>query len=66
MQHTRRHALHGAVVRMWRLCQGTTVSRQQYLSDTTEWGYTDGRLRPFGNMTAEQVAAWTAAIGTIK
>lgn len=56
---------------MWRLCQGTTVSRQQYLSDTTEWGYTewgytDGRLRPFGNMTAEQVAAWTAAIGTIK
>lgn len=49
-----------------RLCQGTTVSRQQYLPDTIEWGYTDGRLRPFGNMTAEQVAAWTAAIGTIK
>lgn len=49
-----------------RLCQGTTVSRQQYLPDTTEWGYTDGRLRPFGNMTADQVAAWTAAIGTIK
>ncbi len=49
-----------------RLCQGTVVSRQQYLPDTLDWGYTDGRVFPSGRMTAEQVAAWTAAIGTIK
>ena len=45
-----------------RLCQGTLVSRGQYLPDTLEWGYADARIRPAGNMTAEQVAAWTAAI----
>ena len=49
-----------------KLCQGTVVSRQQYLIDVQEWGYTDGRLRPRGNMTAEEIAHWTAAIGTIK
>ena len=49
-----------------KLCQGTVVSRQQYLIDVEEWGYTDGRLRPRGNMTAEEIAHWTAAIGTIK
>ncbi|HEY0776665.1 MAG TPA: hypothetical protein VGD56_01745 [Gemmatirosa sp.] len=47
-----------------RLCRGTMLSRQQYLPDVTEWGYTDGRLAPFGHMTPEQVADWTAAIGT--
>lgn len=49
-----------------KLCQGTVVSRQQYLIDVQEWGYSDGRLRPRGNMTAEEIAHWTAAIGTIK
>ncbi len=49
-----------------RLCQGTVVSRQQYLPDTLEWGYADGRQLPTGNMTADQIAAWTAAIGKIK
>lgn len=49
-----------------KLCQGTVVSRQQYLIDVHEWGYTDGRLRPRGNMTAEEIAHWTAAIGTIR
>lgn len=49
-----------------RLCQGTVVSRQQYLPDTLEWGYTDGRLLPVGNMTAAQVAAWTVVIGDVK
>lgn len=47
-----------------RLCRGTILSRQQYLPDVTEWGYTDGRLAPYGNMTPEEVADWTAAIGT--
>lgn len=47
-----------------RVCRGTILSRQQYLPDVTEWGYTDGRLPPYGNMSPEQVADWTAAIGT--
>jgi hypothetical protein len=47
-----------------RLCQGTILSRQQYLPDVTEWGYDDGRLAPRGNMTPEEIADWTAAIGT--
>jgi hypothetical protein len=46
-----------------RLCQGTLVSREQYLRDTLEWGYFDAREVPVGNMTAEQVRDWTAAIG---
>ena len=48
-----------------RLCQGTVVSRQQYLPDTLEWGYADGRLAPLGNMTVQQIEDWTAAIGVI-
>ena len=47
-----------------RLCRGTILSRQQYLPDVTEWGYVDGRLAPYGNMTPEEVADWTAAIGS--
>jgi hypothetical protein len=49
-----------------RLCQGTMISRQQYLPDTLEWGYADGRLPPTGHMTVRQIEDWTAAIGTIK
>jgi hypothetical protein len=48
-----------------RLCQGTVVSRQQYLPDTLEWGYADGRLSPLGNMTVQQIEDWTAAIGVV-
>lgn len=46
-----------------RLCRGTILSRQQYLPDVTEWGYTDGRLAPHGTMTPAEIADWTAAIG---
>jgi hypothetical protein len=49
-----------------RLCQGTIISRQQFLPDVLEWGYTDGRLAPRGNMSAEEIADWTAAIGLTK
>ena len=49
-----------------RLCQGTILSRQQYLPDVEEWGYVDGRQLPHGNMTAEEIADWTAAISTRK
>ena len=45
-----------------RLCQGTIISRQQYLPDVLEWGYVDGRQQPHGNMSAEEIADWTRAI----
>ena len=45
------------------VCQGTLISREQYLHDTLDWGYADARIEPIGNMTADQVTAWTVAIG---
>jgi len=45
-----------------KICYGTILSRQQYLIDVTDWGYTDARLRPLGNMTAREIAHWTAGI----
>ncbi len=44
-----------------RVCNGPVLSRQQYLPDLAD-GYEDARLAPVGNMTEEQIAAWTAAI----
>lgn len=43
-------------------CYGTIISRQQYLKDIQEWGYKDARLKPTGNMSAEEIAHWTAGI----
>ena len=45
-----------------RLCQGTLLSREQYLHDIEQQGYQDGRVRPFGNMSRRDVAHWTSAI----
>lgn len=45
-----------------KICYGTIISRQQYLPDLNEWGYEDARLRPLGNMTAEEIAQWAAGI----
>jgi hypothetical protein len=45
-----------------RVCDGTLLSRQQYLVDITERAYADGRLTPRGDMSAEDIAHWTAAI----
>ena len=47
-----------------RACDGTLLSRQQYLVDVTERDYADGRLAPRGEMTAPEIAQWTAAIRT--
>jgi Domain of unknown function (DUF1814). len=44
------------------LCQGTLLSRAQYLPDITVWGYADARLAPCGRMTEDDVARWTAAV----
>ena len=46
------------------VCDGTLLSRQQYLVDVDERGYADGRLAPRGAMTAVDIAHWTAAIGS--
>lgn len=46
------------------VCRGTIISREQYLIDTHERGYRDGRLPPTGSMTPDQVEAWTDAIGS--
>ncbi|HEY0971992.1 MAG TPA: hypothetical protein VGE02_13565 [Gemmatimonadales bacterium] len=49
-----------------KVCQGTILSREQYLVDTLERGYVDGRLLPYGTMTAEEIRSWTAAITSRK
>lgn len=46
------------------ICQGTLVSRAQYLVDVKDWGYGDARLAPHGTMTATEIEDWTAAINT--
>lgn len=45
-----------------KICNGTIISRQQYLTDVNKWGYKDGRLQPLGNMTADEIAHWTKGI----
>ena len=45
-----------------RVCAGTLISREQYLHDVEQLGYTDGRLTPASTMTDSDVATWTAAI----
>jgi hypothetical protein len=45
-----------------RVCQGTLVSRAQYLVDVEQWGYSDPRLAPQGNMTEAERERWTAGI----
>jgi hypothetical protein len=44
-------------------CRGTLLSREQYLVDVEQWGYSDARLQPDGPMSAEEIARWTEAIG---
>lgn len=46
------------------VCNGTFLSRQQYLIDLDR-GCADARLSPGGGMTEEDVAVWTAAIGRV-
>jgi hypothetical protein len=45
-----------------RLCQGTFLSREQYLADIECWGYRDARRVPGGTMTGADIERWTAAI----
>ena len=45
-----------------RVCQGTVISREQYLADIEAWGYSDARIAPRGPMTRDEIDQWTAAI----
>jgi hypothetical protein len=45
-----------------RVCQGTLISRAQYLVDVEHWDYADPRLAPRGNMTSDECLRWTAGI----
>lgn len=44
-----------------KVCQGTIISRQQYLKDIEAWGYADAR-RTDGLMSDEEIEQWTAGI----
>jgi hypothetical protein len=46
-----------------KLCQGTLVSRAQYLPDIERWGYRDARLEGRAKISAEEIEHWTNAIG---
>lgn len=43
------------------VCNGTLLSWAQYLGGVLGGTYRDGRIRPYGNLTAQEVARWTAA-----
>jgi hypothetical protein len=45
------------------LCQGTLLSREQYLTDIQAWGDADARTLPGGPMKPGDVGVWTEAIG---
>jgi hypothetical protein len=48
------------------VCNGTLLSREQYLVDVRERGYADARVAPYGNIDPEELRLWTNAIGTSK
>ena len=43
------------------VCYGTVLSWSQYLGDVLGGAFRDARIRPYGNLTAEEVARWTSA-----
>lgn len=44
-----------------KVCNGTVISRQQYLKDIGDWGYEDARL-VHGLMDDQEIAEWTKGI----
>jgi hypothetical protein len=44
-----------------RICYGTLLSWSQYLGDVLGGSFRDARIRPWGNLTPEEVARWTSA-----
>jgi hypothetical protein len=48
------------------VCNGTLLSREQYLFDLQERGYADARVPPWGNVPETDIETWTDAIGKIR
>ncbi|HET9391258.1 MAG TPA: hypothetical protein VFO44_16545 [Steroidobacteraceae bacterium] len=48
------------------MCQGTLLSREQYLVDVQEWGFADVRNTKASMMTARDIVLWTDAINGAK
>lgn len=44
-----------------RVCQGTLLSRIQYVIDMDRWGYADARLDSEAGLSSKQAKAWTEA-----
>lgn len=44
------------------VCRGTLLSREQYLIDLRDRGYTDARVAPHGRVSPADLAVWTEAI----
>jgi hypothetical protein len=45
-----------------KICQGTLLSREQYLIDVQRWGLADVRHTDASSMTPDDVVSWTQAI----
>jgi hypothetical protein len=43
-------------------CQGTLLSREQYLVDVQRWGLADARHTDASDMSPDDVVLWTQAI----
>jgi hypothetical protein len=43
------------------VCYGTLLSWSQYLGDVFGGNFRDARIRPYGSLSAEEVARWTSA-----
>jgi hypothetical protein len=48
------------------VCNGTLLSREQYLVDLERFAYRDARSEPYGRMTEREIEIWTNAIGDRK
>lgn len=62
LELTQRHLREiSEVVKSERVCGGTLLSREQFLVDVNDWGYTDARLA-LGAMSERDIARWTQHI----
>jgi hypothetical protein len=43
------------------VCYGTLLSWSQYLGDVLGGNFRDARIRPYGNLTPDEIARWTSA-----
>lgn len=59
----RLHAEGTAPVTGAAVCRGTLLSREQYLDDIGAQHLNDARLKPQGELTPAEIAAWTEGIG---